>query len=266
MAQTVIGVNDAKAVRKYSGLLAVDTVRKSYFNRKFMGVGEDAETPIQTLVDLETDAGDTINYDLVMQLKMAPIEGDNVLEGRNPGVRLAPDAAMTCCFGGATALAHSLRKAAMFTAAAGLIVAALTLPGTAQGTLAFTYVTGTKAIDPTALWSQQDLSSADPSHKPRIYQYELIDGPTKYVVSQVWNDNCAAQTCPTKLARIDPNGTPKVLLADDIQQVIPPGLKLPSSAAESFAKTPFRLSPDKKTLFVGSQRIPLKQCHERTKS
>ncbi len=91
MAQTVIGVNDAKAVRKYSGLLAVDTVRKSYFNRKFMGVGEDAETPIQTLVDLETDAGDTINYDLVMQLKMAPIEGDNVLEGREEDLKMYSD-------------------------------------------------------------------------------------------------------------------------------------------------------------------------------
>ena len=31
---------------------------------------------------LESDAGELITYDLVMQLKMQPVEGDNTLEGK----------------------------------------------------------------------------------------------------------------------------------------------------------------------------------------
>lgn len=89
--KTVIGLNDAKAVKKYSGYLAVDTARKSYFNRKFMGVGEDASMPIQMLPHLENDAGEQITYDLVMQLKMQPVEGDNTLEGKEEDLKLYTD-------------------------------------------------------------------------------------------------------------------------------------------------------------------------------
>jgi len=71
MATTVIGLNDQKAIKKWSGELAVDTVRKSYFNKKFIGSG--TGMPIQQLTSLESGAGDNISYDLSMQLKMAPI-------------------------------------------------------------------------------------------------------------------------------------------------------------------------------------------------
>lgn len=81
MARTIIGLNDAKAVKRYSGLLAVDTARKSYFSRKFMGEGETSSMPIQMLRHLESDAGEQITYDLSMQLRMQPVEGDNVLAG-----------------------------------------------------------------------------------------------------------------------------------------------------------------------------------------
>lgn len=81
MTQTVVGLNDAKAVKKWSGELAVDTVRKSYFNKKFVGQGVQSSMPIQQLVALENGAGDNISYDLSMQLKASPIEGDNILEG-----------------------------------------------------------------------------------------------------------------------------------------------------------------------------------------
>jgi N4-gp56 family major capsid protein len=91
MGKTVIGLNDPKAVKKYSGYLAVDTARKSYFSRKFMGVGEDASMPIQMLTQLENDAGEQITYDLVMQLKMQPIEGDNTLEGKEEELKLYTD-------------------------------------------------------------------------------------------------------------------------------------------------------------------------------
>lgn len=91
MARTMVGAGDLKAVKKYSAFLAVDTSRKSYFNKKFMGVGEDAQTPLQTLPHLEQDAGDTISYDLVMQLKMKPIQGDNTLRGKEEDLKFYTD-------------------------------------------------------------------------------------------------------------------------------------------------------------------------------
>ena len=91
MAKTIIGLGDPKAVRKYSAFLAVDVGRKSYFNRKFMGTGIEAQTPIQTLPHLENDAGDSISYDLVMQLRMAPVEGDAILEGNEEDLKFYSD-------------------------------------------------------------------------------------------------------------------------------------------------------------------------------
>lgn len=89
--KTIVGLGDAKAVRKYSAFLAVDVGRESYFNRKFMGVGEAAQTPLQTLPQLESDAGEQISFDLVMQLKMQPIEGDAVLEGQEEDLKFYTD-------------------------------------------------------------------------------------------------------------------------------------------------------------------------------
>ena len=91
MAKTIVGLGDPKAVRKYSAFLAVDVGRQSYFNRKFMGTGVEAQTPIQTLPHLENDAGDSISYDLVMQLKMQPIEGDRILEGNEEDLKMYTD-------------------------------------------------------------------------------------------------------------------------------------------------------------------------------
>jgi N4-gp56 family major capsid protein len=91
MAKTVIGVGDAKAIQRYSAFLAVDIARTSYFNRKFMGTGIEAETPLQSLMQLENDAGDTISYDLVMQLRMKPIEGDATLRGKEEDLKFYTD-------------------------------------------------------------------------------------------------------------------------------------------------------------------------------
>jgi N4-gp56 family major capsid protein len=91
MARTIIGVNDPKAIKKWSGLLAVDTSHKSYFNSRFMGRGAEAETPIQMLTDLESDAGEAITYDLLAELRMAPVEGEDMLEGKEEGQRFYSD-------------------------------------------------------------------------------------------------------------------------------------------------------------------------------
>jgi N4-gp56 family major capsid protein len=91
MARTIIGLNDPKAVKRYSAFLAVDVGRTSYFSRNFMGVGVEAQTPIQMLPHLESEAGEQISYDLVMQLRMQPVEGDNILEGKEEDLKLYTD-------------------------------------------------------------------------------------------------------------------------------------------------------------------------------
>lgn len=91
MAKTVVGLNDAKAVKKYSAALAVDVGRTSYFNKKFMGYGPEASAPIHMLTDLESDAGEQITYDLNMQLAMQPVEGDNTLEGLEENLKFYTD-------------------------------------------------------------------------------------------------------------------------------------------------------------------------------
>jgi N4-gp56 family major capsid protein len=92
--QTVVGTGDAKAVQKYSAFLAVDVGKKSYFNKKFMGVGIEAETPLQTMPELESDAGEKISYDLVMALKMKPIQGDNQLRGKEEDLKFYTDSVL----------------------------------------------------------------------------------------------------------------------------------------------------------------------------
>lgn len=91
MAKTIIGLNDAKAVKKFSVGLAVDTAKKGYFSKKFMGKGEEASMPIQMLPHLESDAGEQITYDLSLQLKMEPVEGDDILEGKEEDLKFYTD-------------------------------------------------------------------------------------------------------------------------------------------------------------------------------
>ncbi len=91
MGRTIIGVNDAKAVKRWSGNLAYDTSQKSYFNQRFMAKGAEAEVPVQILTDLESDAGEFINYDLLAELKMAPVEGEDILEGKEEGQKFYTD-------------------------------------------------------------------------------------------------------------------------------------------------------------------------------
>ena len=91
MARTQIGVNDPKAVKRYSGNLALDTSAKSYFSSRFMARGAEAEVPIQILTDLESDAGEEIKYDLLAELTMAPIEGEDTLEGKEERQRFYTD-------------------------------------------------------------------------------------------------------------------------------------------------------------------------------
>jgi len=91
MARTIVGLNDAKAVKKYSAFLATDTAKISYFGKKFMGYGPETSMPIQMLSSLENDAGEMVSYDLSVQLKMEPVEGDDTLEGKEEDLKFYTD-------------------------------------------------------------------------------------------------------------------------------------------------------------------------------
>lgn len=89
--QTVVGINDAKAVKRFSANLFVDASREGYFDSKFAGKGENAQAPIQNLLDLSKDAGDTISYDLSMALNTKPVYGDDRLKGKEGALKFATD-------------------------------------------------------------------------------------------------------------------------------------------------------------------------------
>jgi N4-gp56 family major capsid protein len=85
--QTVIGLNSPQAVKRWSAALVNDTAKSSYFTSRFSGRGQESDTPIQVLTDLESDEGDTIKYDLLAQLEQEPVFGDNVQEGTEEALR-----------------------------------------------------------------------------------------------------------------------------------------------------------------------------------
>lgn len=82
MAQTIVGLNDPKARKLWSAELMVSVAKESYWTRKMMGKGSETRLPVMLQTDLETEAGDTISYDLSVQLSGGVIEGDAKAEGK----------------------------------------------------------------------------------------------------------------------------------------------------------------------------------------
>ncbi|WP_421849923.1 N4-gp56 family major capsid protein [Oricola sp.] len=89
MPATNIPFGDPKAQKKWSTSLFLDITRQSYFDKRF--VGADENKVIQRLTDLESEAGDTISFDLSLQLRGRPTIGDNRLEGSEEQLRFATD-------------------------------------------------------------------------------------------------------------------------------------------------------------------------------
>lgn len=89
MAQTVIAWGDPKAKKAWSTGLAVDQVKKAYFEKKF--VGTDENSIIQRKTELESDAGDRVSFDLSVQLRGEATEGDNRLEGKEENQKYYTD-------------------------------------------------------------------------------------------------------------------------------------------------------------------------------
>lgn len=88
MGQTVIPFGDPKAQKKWSGQLFVEATKLSYFDR-FEGTSDNVV--IQRKTELESDAGDTISFDLSVRLRGKPTSGDNRLKGREEQLRFFTD-------------------------------------------------------------------------------------------------------------------------------------------------------------------------------
>ena len=89
MAQTVIPFGDVKAQKKWAANLAVDVLSKAYFSKKFVGVG--SNNIIEQKTDLESDQGDRISFDLSVQLRNEPTEGDARVEGKEENLKFYSD-------------------------------------------------------------------------------------------------------------------------------------------------------------------------------
>ena len=87
--QTVIGVGDPKAIKRYSIGLSTDTEKQSYFAGRFIGEGEN--NVIERKVDLEQDAGDRISFDLSMRLQGEGVDGDDNVEGTEENLTFYTD-------------------------------------------------------------------------------------------------------------------------------------------------------------------------------
>lgn len=89
--RTLIGVNDAQAVKKWSNALGVAVNKTAYFARKMMGMGKDSRLPIQRMDELESDAGDEVTFDLLMPMNMEPVIGDEPLDGKEQPLKYYTD-------------------------------------------------------------------------------------------------------------------------------------------------------------------------------
>ncbi len=113
--------------------------------------------------------------------------------------------------------------------------------------------------DPDGVWDASAFSAG----KASLYEYELRTAGNALLVSQIWNGDCSAATCPTRLVQLEPDGRRTVLVDDMMRQVIPPNeprfAGLPKNGPQAdFARRPFRLSADGKTLINGDFRFSIR--------
>ena len=80
MARTSILPSDPVAVKVWSGKVAVDAMKKSFWAK--MTGGEDEAMPVVAKSDLESGPGDEVTTTLIAKLRGQPIQGDEKGEGR----------------------------------------------------------------------------------------------------------------------------------------------------------------------------------------
>ena len=89
MPPTIIPFGDVKAQKKWSSNLAVDVLTKGYFSKKFIGKGDN--NVIEQKTELESDKGEKISFDLSVQLRGGPTQGDARVKGKEENLRFYSD-------------------------------------------------------------------------------------------------------------------------------------------------------------------------------
>ena len=89
MTQTIIPFGNVKAQKKWSSNLAYDVLHKSYFSKKFVGKGDN--NIIEQKTELESDKGEKISFDLSVQLRGGPTQGDARVKGKEENLRFYTD-------------------------------------------------------------------------------------------------------------------------------------------------------------------------------
>ena len=86
--QTTFGVNSPQAVKRWANALASDTEKLMFFS-KFIGKGD--SNIIDRKSDLEGVEGDTVRFDLLMNLRGKMTYGDNPVEGSEENLTFYQD-------------------------------------------------------------------------------------------------------------------------------------------------------------------------------
>jgi N4-gp56 family major capsid protein len=89
MAQTIVPWGDPKAQKKWSATLATDVNRTGYWSKKFMGRGQN--NVIEEKMEVSSDAGDRISFDLSVRLRQRPTTGDQRVKGKEEHLRFFTD-------------------------------------------------------------------------------------------------------------------------------------------------------------------------------
>lgn len=89
MSTTTFGVNNPMTVKRWSTDLWIDQRKASYFEQKFIGTSNNSV--IQRKTELETQPGDSISFDLCVQLRGQPTNGDDRLEGKEESQKFFTD-------------------------------------------------------------------------------------------------------------------------------------------------------------------------------
>jgi N4-gp56 family major capsid protein len=88
MAETYFGTNDAQTVKHWSRMLWRESIHKMWASRL---MGTTNKAVIQRIVDLESKAGDTVKWDLLMQMSQYGVTGDNEIEGMEEELEYVQD-------------------------------------------------------------------------------------------------------------------------------------------------------------------------------
>lgn len=88
MAKTIVGLNDPKAVKRFGGALFNAAIPASFYGKQLMAPAntaregaEMANAPIVVINDLESQAGQSVSFDIFVQLTGDGVYGDDTLEG-----------------------------------------------------------------------------------------------------------------------------------------------------------------------------------------